>query len=324
MTNWVFWNGTKNGQIENYSGNLSFSAEQKKQYELIFNFYGEDFLRNEILAYHEYNQNRTVQDLLSYVSENLNKLQRDLERVFKADTSRLYYVNAIQRRGLFIEKNLSKTEIAICDIASYEILKFELFPEFDSMNIHPASKRKFDSAFSTFQTVIQKLDSIDPYGNLYFTKSLDDEMTKILLTKFPNYKKYFDERSNLKSIMLDLTNDATNLKFMVFTLIQLEAEKSAMRSINFSETKDLSRQLKILTSSRSESIYKRLIERTMKLNFIFLTFNISFVLENPKKDKIVKLRELTDNFFYSDYLLTRDSVEAQLKQQLFDIIETLK
>lgn len=319
---WIFWDSPL-PKPDVLLNDHVFTNDQLERYNVILNFYGEFILGLEIFGFIEANNSSESEadDLLRRIEINYNTRQHSLQRLFNVDTSRLFYINNIVRRDLFLRSNIERRDINVEDILPYEINKFQLFPEF--MSIHNVSQDKINVSFDIFTECIKKLDSIDPYGNLYFTKDIDDEMTKVLLAKFPNYKKYYDEKRKLKEILLDLMTEAGNIKLIVHQIIQFENEKILMRLQNYDGVKDMMKQIRLLQSNRSENMFKRLMDRTIKLNLIIITFNTSFKLQNPKKDKTIDVRAITENIFYSDYLETRASIENRLKQQLVSVIENL-
>jgi hypothetical protein len=297
-----------------------FTDIQTTLYSAIFNFYGKTLLEEEIRIYASLKFEPTDY-YLSVVLNDYIALQHDLQNLFKLDPNKLYYVNTIERRSIFIDVQKRRSKLILSDISKYEINRFELFRKFPSPRISKIAVGKYQFASTVFWNNVTKLNNIDPFGNLYLTKSLDFTTLRFYIKKFPDYEDYFTERKKIKVILNQIVNLYSGLNQNVEELDRLMTERDALSHTMFPDL--LERQERVLTSRKHEYLFVQINRKIDKLNSIFLTFNHSFVLSNGRHDSI-DLRRLTDNFFYNDYILSRESIDDGLKIKLNETLKKLK
>jgi hypothetical protein len=305
----------KNWYIQN-----EFSDVQRSLYSAIFKFYGNTILEEEVRIFASL-MNKNTDEYLNIVQEDYLALQHDLQTLFKMNPKNLYYVNAIERRSLFIDVQRNRTSLQLTHIEPYQIPQFQVFKQFPSLRVSNIADASYQSASIVFWSNITKLNAIDPYGNLYLTSSLDLDALRSLLKNYPNYKDYFTERKKIKLILGGLVDLYTSLNQGVEQLRALMAERDELSSVMILDI--LEKQERVLSSRKPESILTHINAKIVKLNSVFLRFNASFVLSDSRKNSI-DLKKLTDNFFYSDYLSARESVETGLKTKLGEILRVLQ
>lgn len=316
----LFWEqilgvNAKQKYIEN-----EFTDIQTTLYSGIFNFYGRTFLDEEVRIYASLKFEPT-DSYLAIVSNDYIALQHDLQNLFKSESDKLYYVNTIERRFIFIDVQKRRSKLILSDISKYKINQFELFRKFPSPRISKIAFEKYKNASAVFWDNLAKLNNIDPFGNLYLTKSLDFTTLRYYIKKFPDYEDYFTERKKIKEILAQIANLYNGLNQSVEVLNMLVAERDALSHTMFPDL--LEKQEKVLTSRRHENLFVQINKKIDRLNSIFLTFNHSFVLSNGRHDSI-DLRRLTDNFFYNDYILSRESITDGLRSKLNETLKILK
>lgn len=298
-----------------YTAN-AFTDVQLELYSAIFRFYGRSLLEEEVRIFAALT-NGPVDDYLAIVLRDYLALQEDLQNLFKLSPFKLYYINAIERRKLFIDIQLARARLNITDIESYEIPPFGLLKPFSTPRM-PLGH--YETTKTMFWENIKKLNNIDPYGNLYLTKSLDFDALRALLNKFPKYNDYFIERNCLKSIIAEITTLFNSLIISVEKMVGSINERDALSGMIHVDI--LEKQERILSSRKLEQLFVQVNLKITKLNKIFLKFNSTFVLTGTSRDYI-DLKKLTDNFFYSDYLSARESITDGLRIKLNDLLKTL-
>lgn len=296
-----------------------FSDVQLTLYSAIFTFYGKSLLEDEVRIFASLKWENT-EKYLEIVQKDYLALQHDLQNLFKLCPNNLYYINAIERRSLFIEVQRKRSQLQLADIIPYQIRPFKLFKQFPSLRVSKFADTGYQASSVVFWANITKLNGIDPYGNLYLTKSLDLDALRVLLRTYPKYKDYFTERKNIKLILGGLVNLYTSLNQAVEKLKALMTERDELSRVMILDL--LERQDRVLSSRKPENLLVQINTKIVKLNSIFLKFNTSFVLSDNKNS--IDLRKLTDNFFYSDYLSARESVQDGLRTKLGDILKVLQ
>ena len=298
----------------------AFTDEQRSLYSAIFKFYGNTLMEEEVRIFASL-ANTYTYGYLDIVQTDYLALQQDLQTMFKLNPTKLYYINAIERRDIFIRVQSNRTSLKFTDIEPYEINQFELFKQFTSLRVSRIAGESYQSASIVFWSNVTKLNAIDPYGNLYLTKSLDLGALRVLLKNYPSYKDYFTERKKIKLILGGLVDLYTSLNQGVEQLKVLMAERDELSGAMILDL--LEKQERVLSSRKPESILTQINAKIVKLNSVFLKFNASFVLSDSRRNSI-DLKNLTDNFFYSDYVAARESVEDGLRMKLNEILRTIR
>lgn len=294
-----------------------FTSAELYAYDRIITFYGLSLLNEEVRAYAALKKTSN-DEYLAIVDQEYVTLETTLNNLFKVFPENLYYINAIERRNIFLRVQSTRTNIFLVDVELYQIKKFDIIPQFtgdfvDEKNV------EFQVASMVFWQNIRQLNNIDPYGNLYLTRSLDLTALQALLNKYPKYSEYFKQRLLLKEALAELVNLFNVMTYTVQTLKILVDERQLFSKAM--KPDQLVLQNKTLTSNKVAQVFTRLNTKIYKLNTIFVTFNASYVLSVNKK--VVDLKQLTDNFFYSDYLSARDSVHSGLQHKLEEIVQQI-
>lgn len=300
--------------------NNRFNEVQLELYSSIFRFYGQSLLDEEVRVFASL-KGAPTEEYLSIVLSDYLALQADLQNLFKLTPSKLYYINAIERRSIFIRVQCTRSRLQLVDIEPYEIPPFALFKQFPSPRVSEATDRLYRASSLVFWENIRKLNNIDPYGNLYLTRSMDLGTLRALLNNFPTYKDYFRERNQIKLILRELVELYNGMNASVEKMKTTIAERDAISRALMPDI--LERQDKILSSRKPEQLFVQVNTKIVKLNAIFLTFNNFFTLSSGSRNSI-DINKLTDNFFYGDYLSARDSIESGLRIKLGEILNVLK
>lgn len=312
--------GLSNSYVKQWYIQNEFTDEQRSLYSAIFKFYGNTLMEEEVRIFASLAHTETG-GYLDIVQIDYLALQHDLQSLFKLNPRKLYYVNAIERRSIFIHVQCNRASIQLTDIEPYEINQFQLFKQFPSLRASQIAEASYQSASIVFWSNITKLNTIDPYGNSYLTRSLDLSALRVLLKNYPDYKEYFTERKKIKLILGGIIDLYTSLNQAVEQLKALMMERDELSNVMLLDI--LEKQERVLSSRKPESILTQINAKIVKLNSIFLRFNASFVLSDSRRNSI-DLKKLTDNFFYGDYLSARESVEDGLKTKLGEIVRTLQ
>jgi hypothetical protein len=316
----VLWEFLLGVSAKDWYINNAFTDAQQTLYSAIFNFYGKTLLDNEVRIFASLNHKGT-DEYLKKVQDDYLVLQGDLQNLFKLNPQKLYYINAVERRRIFINVQCARTTLKLMDIDQYAIGPFTLFRPFPSLRMSTIAEAAYQEASSVFWRNITQLNAIDPYGSLYLTKSLDLGALRELLKKYPTYKNYFAELKEIKLIIgaiVDLyTGLNQNVEQLKALLLERDEHNNAMM-LDF-----LEKQERVLSSRKPEGLFVQINTKIVKLNSIFLKFNASFILSDSRRHSI-DLRKLTDNFFYSDYVLARESVEDGLRTKLGEILRILQ
>lgn len=294
-----------------------FTVDQRIFYDVLFQFYGEKLLDDEIRIYTTLIA-KPMDEYLQIVYNDYIQLQNELQGLMKL-SSQLHYINSFERRLLFIKIQMNRKRITADDIANYEIPNFILFATFGSIYVTEQENHRFMICTQQFDIVIKKFNRIDPFGNLYTTKKLDMETMRILMKKFPNYNTYFSSRQKLHKIIASFVDDCAII-IKNLTVMKMLAEER--RNFSHGLREDLLiKQERILRSRKPENLLNQINLKIAKLNSMIIKYNTSFILTNGQVT--LNLKELTENFFYSDYISVRESVEGELKHKLQEILNIL-
>jgi len=299
--------------------NNAFTDEHRLLYDQLFKFYGEMLLDVEIRVYASL-RNEQVDKYLAIASHDYKELQNELQLIIKG-TGQPCYINSIQRRQLFIDVQVNRGQLAREDITPYIIPKLEMFQLFNSPYITIDTYAIFLSSGNRFSETIQRLRQIDPFGQMYMTSNINLETIRKLIQKFPKYNSYFSNKIKLQKILEHLVEQYALISLKVDTVRLLIQERE-----NFSRpTRDdlLEKQYLVLSSRKPENLIDNINKLITKLNSTILTFNLTSTIIGKKRTS-VNILELTDNFFYSDYMVVQQSIEAGLKSKLGDILKILE
>lgn len=297
----------------------AFTVQQRVLYMSLFSFYGEQLLDDEIRIYSSLLKKPTDEYLKIALRDYLT-LQNELQNLIKFSQN-LVYINSIERREMFIRLQRDRITISVDDLTPYTIPKFTFYNPFPTIHITKEDYDKYRAVVNQFSLVIQKIRRVDPFGQMYMTRIMNLTTIQVLMKKFPKFSNYFSNKTKMQKIISNLVDNVTSLDRNIEELRELSRERLQFSVVIKHDL--LIKQQQILTSDKPENILKKITQSMIKLNQTFLKFNTSATLVGQNKDT-VNISDLIDNFFYSDYMVVRDSIDGAIKSKFEDILETIK